>query len=99
MDKKYDADVMAFMAELGKAADVREYLVGVYDVLMPALVDAYEDYLSRADPLDDAPTVYRLQHIISFGYPQERDQSTPAVKQSGRKPLEEMVYKEKWEKK
>ena len=44
----------------------------------------------------DVPSEYRLQHIISFGYPQKREQSTPAVKQSGRKPLEEMVYKEKW---
>ncbi len=42
------------------------------------------------------PNEYRLQHIISFGYPQQRDQSTPAVKKSGRKPMEEMVFEEKW---
>jgi hypothetical protein len=64
VDKKYAPDVMALMTEIGKAADVREYLAGVYDVLLPALVDAYEEYLSRTDPLDDAPTVYRLRHIV-----------------------------------
>lgn len=64
VDKKYDPDVMAFMAEVGKAANVRDYVAGVYEVVLPALVEAYEAYLNRADPLDDAPTVYRLQHIV-----------------------------------
>ncbi len=64
VDKKYDADVVAFLAEVAKAADVRAFIAGVYEVLMPALVEAYTEYLQRADPLDDAPTVYRLQHII-----------------------------------
>lgn len=64
VDKKYDADVMALMTEVGKAATVREFVAGVYDVILPALVDAYVEYLSRADSLDDAPTVYRLHHII-----------------------------------
>jgi hypothetical protein len=64
VDKKYDADVMAFMGEVAKAATVREFVDGVYEVVLPALVDAYQEYLHRADPLDDAPTVYRVQHII-----------------------------------
>src|SRR5437868_2369116 len=64
VDKKYDPDVMAFMAEVAKAADLREFLAGVYEVVMPALIDGYTEYLQRADPLDDAPTVYRVQHII-----------------------------------
>ena len=64
VDKKYDADVMAFMGEVAKAANVREFIAGVYEVLLPALIEAYQDYLQRADPLDDSPTVYRLQHII-----------------------------------
>ena len=64
VDKKYDGDVMAFMGEVAKAANVREFIAGVYDVLLPALVEGYQEYLQRADPLDDSPTVYRLQHII-----------------------------------
>ncbi len=63
VDKKYDPDVLAFMAEVAKAADLREFLAGVYEVVLPALVDAYTEYLQRADPLDDAPTVYLLGHI------------------------------------
>lgn len=42
------------------------------------------------------PTEYRLQHIISFGYPLSVDQGTPAVKRQGRKPLDEIVMREKW---
>ncbi|MCC6802813.1 MAG: DUF455 family protein, partial [Anaerolineae bacterium] len=64
VDKKYDPDVMGLMAEIGKAATVRDFVAGVYAVLLPALVDAYKEYLSRADTLDDAPTVYRLRHIL-----------------------------------
>ena len=64
VDKKYDADVIDFMGEVAKAADVREFFAGVYEVLLPALVAAYTDYLQRADSLDDSPTVYRLAHII-----------------------------------
>lgn len=65
VDKKYNADVMAFMSELPKAADLDEFLAGVYDVALPMLVEAYENYLSRADTLDDAPTVYILRHIVA----------------------------------
>ncbi len=44
----------------------------------------------------NVPSQYRLQHIISFGYPLEREQSTLAVKRSGRRSMDEMVFKEKW---
>src|SRR4051812_15354790 len=56
VDKKYDGDVMAFMGEVAKAASVREFIAGVYEVLLPALVEGYQSYLQRADPLDDSPT-------------------------------------------
>ncbi len=42
------------------------------------------------------PNELRLQHIISFGYPLPADQSTPAVKKRGRKPMEAIVMHEKW---
>lgn len=65
VDKKYDAEVMAFTSELPKAASLHEFLAGVYEVALPALVAAYEDYLSRADTLNDAPTVYALRHTVA----------------------------------
>jgi nitroreductase len=42
------------------------------------------------------PKEYRLQHILSFGYPQPIDQSTSAVKRRGRKAMSEIVMQEKW---
>jgi uncharacterized ferritin-like protein (DUF455 family) len=32
--------------------------------VLPALVASYQAYLERTDALDDAPTVYRLRHIL-----------------------------------
>lgn len=63
VDKKWDADILGFTETLMKAETLAEFLVGVYDVTLPALVAELQDYLERADPLDDAPTVYRLRHI------------------------------------
>ncbi len=42
------------------------------------------------------PAAYRLQHIISFGYPQPIDQHLPSVPKRQRKPLDEIVMREKW---
>ncbi len=63
VDKKWDADLLAFTSELMRAPDVRAFLAGVYDVALPAFIAALDAYLERADPLDDAPTVYRLRHL------------------------------------
>ncbi len=65
VDRKYDPDVVAFMAEVAKAADPQELIAGVYGVVLPQLVESYQSYLERADPLDDAPSVYRLRHILA----------------------------------
>jgi nitroreductase len=43
------------------------------------------------------PDQYRLQHIISFGYPQPVAQSIPAAPQRKRKPLAEVVMRERWQ--
>lgn len=64
VDRKYDPDVLAFMAEIAKAADPQQFIAGVYGVVLPSLVESYRAYLGRTDPLDDAPTVYRLRHIL-----------------------------------
>ncbi len=64
VDRKYDADVLAFMGEIAKASDPQEFIAGVYGVVLPALVASYQAYLERTDGLDDAPTVHRLRHIL-----------------------------------
>ena len=43
------------------------------------------------------PDQYRLQHIISFGYPQPVKQNQPIVPQRKRKPLEKIVMRERWQ--
>ncbi len=42
------------------------------------------------------PEHLRLQHIISFGYPLPGDQSIPSVGKRPRKPLAEIVLRERW---
>ncbi len=64
VDKKYDADVLDFMTECAKAQNSEEFVGGIYGVLVPALIQAYRDYLEQTDELDDAPTVYALRHIV-----------------------------------
>lgn len=42
------------------------------------------------------PPEYRLQHIISFGYPLPVEQTIPAAPKRRRKPLDEIVLQERW---
>jgi nitroreductase len=42
------------------------------------------------------PAQYRVQHIISLGYPLPVAQNLPVVPQRKRKPLKEIVMQEKW---
>ncbi len=63
VDKKWSPDVLAFTEDLMKAPDLRAFIAGIYEVALPGLLRDIDAYLERADPLDDAPTVYRLRHI------------------------------------
>jgi uncharacterized protein DUF455 len=65
VDKKYDPNVLAFMAECAKAQNSEEFVGGIYGVAIPALIQAYRDYLDQTDPLDDAPTIHTLRHIVA----------------------------------
>jgi nitroreductase len=42
------------------------------------------------------PQEYRLQHIISFGYPRPGEQTIPAAPKRRRRPLDEIVMQERW---
>lgn len=64
VDKKYDPEVLDLLAECAKASNSEEFIAGIYGVILPALVQAYRDYLSMTDPLDDSPSVYILRHIL-----------------------------------
>jgi nitroreductase len=44
------------------------------------------------------PQELRLQHILSFGYPLPVEQTIPAAPKRPRKPLDEIVMKERWSK-
>src|SRR5436190_2824560 len=58
------------LEEALRARDTVEYLVGVYRVLKPALVAAYERYLATTNPLADQPSVRVLRAILA----EEREQ-------------------------
>ncbi len=64
VDKKYDPEVLALLAECAKADGYEAFVGGIYEVLLPALLKAYRTYLEMTDPVDDAPTVHVLRHII-----------------------------------
>jgi hypothetical protein len=64
VDKKYDQHVMDFIATSAKAQSSEEFVAGIYGVVIPELNRACKDYLEQTDPLDDAPTVHSLRHII-----------------------------------
>lgn len=64
VDKKYDATILAFMAEVAKATSPAEFIAGVYGVVVPELSRSYRDYLEATDDLDDFPSVYQLRHIL-----------------------------------
>lgn len=57
VDQGHDAHLSCFLSSLIRCHNDAELLVGAYFVVKEALIQAYDDYLQDADPLDDAPTV------------------------------------------
>lgn len=79
VDKKYNPDVLLWNAEFAKGTHTDEFIAGIYAAVIPELIRAYNHYLDQTDPLDDAPTVYILRHIIADKQKQlERMQSLAA---------------------
>src|SRR6185369_4028608 len=79
VDKKYDADVLAWTAEYAKGSHTEEFVAGIYGAVLPEMLRAYSHYLEQTDDLDDAPTVYVLRHIIADKHSQiERMQALAA---------------------
>ncbi len=65
LDTSPDAGLDAFLEELLRSRGTMEQLVGIYDVALPALADAYRDHLARTNPLVDYPTRRVLRFALA----------------------------------
>jgi nitroreductase len=74
----------------------------VQNMMLTAWADGIGSCIASMHREDDTRTVlgvpdqYRLQHTISFGYPLSVTHNLPIMPQRKRKPLEEIVMREKW---
>ena len=64
VDKAPDPALGALMDELIRARNSRELLVGIYEVVKPALVGAYRAHLDKINPLVDYNTGRMLKLIL-----------------------------------
>lgn len=72
LDKVPDDALADFIQELRRARDPREFLVGVYGVLRPALADAFRAHLAETHPVADHPT----RRLLQFALAEEEQQIT-----------------------
>src|SRR5690349_12046838 len=54
----------AFLEQVDAARDTEELITGIYDVLYPALADAYRDHMERTNALVDYPTRRLLRFAL-----------------------------------
>ena len=64
LDKVPDPALEAFIGELRQAANTAEFLVGIYEVLKPALLESYEVLRAAAHPIADQPTRRLMRFVI-----------------------------------
>jgi uncharacterized ferritin-like protein (DUF455 family) len=64
VDVDHDPHLVGFLEQLTRADSDAEFALGIYRVVKPALVTAYEGYLAGGDDLDDAPSFYHISHIL-----------------------------------
>ena len=64
VDADHDPQLVEFLNQLTRADSDAEFALGIYRVVKPALVTAYQAYLAGGDELDDAPSFYRISHIL-----------------------------------
>ena len=74
LDKCPDESLAVFFDEINGTPDTLEFLVGVYQVALPAVLKACQRLKKDAHPLADAPTVrvaklieFELSEVTSFG--------------------------------
>jgi hypothetical protein len=64
LDVTPDEAIDRFFEELLTAGDTLEKLVGLYGVLKPALIEAYQEHYRVSSPVIDYPTRRMLKHIL-----------------------------------
>src|SRR5207249_4120362 len=64
VDNRHDRQLVEFLAELTRAQTDAEFAIGIYGVVKPALVAAYQAYCAAGDALADAPSVHHITHIL-----------------------------------
>lgn len=70
LDKVPDDALADFMAELRRAENSTEFLVGVYAVLKPAMAEAFRAHLRESHPIADQPT----RRLLKFALSEELEQ-------------------------
>jgi hypothetical protein len=70
LDKVPDPALAVLIDEVRTSASSVELLIAVYDVLKPALADAYRSHLAEAHPIADQPT----RRLLSFALAEEEAQ-------------------------
>lgn len=64
MDVSPDPKIDQFFEELQSAENTRDKIVGLYGVLRPALLAAYQAHYDHANPVIDYPTRRMVRHIL-----------------------------------
>jgi hypothetical protein len=54
-----------FLDELDEAQNSLEFLVGIYRILKPRLISAYQWHIAQCDPLIDEPSIHVLKRMIA----------------------------------
>ncbi len=64
IDENHDPVLVELMEQLRRSASESELILALYEVFRPALAEAYQTYLDRADPLTDEPTFAYVQTFV-----------------------------------
>lgn len=64
VDNQSDFHLIRFLRNLPTASSDEQFLVYVYVLIKPSMLEALKDYLAETDPLDDAPSHAYLKRII-----------------------------------
>ncbi|HEU5101081.1 MAG TPA: DUF455 family protein [Roseiflexaceae bacterium] len=64
VDSRHDPRLVEFLGQLTRAQTDAEFALGIYQVVKPALVAAYQEYRDSADLLADAPSIHQIAHIL-----------------------------------
>jgi hypothetical protein len=64
VDNDHNPELVGFLGEITRAQSETEFALGIYEVVKPGLIAAYEAYAVGADPIADAPSLQHIAHIL-----------------------------------